>query len=283
MNKLKRNERIAAMVKILSDYPNKLFTLNYFTERFDAAKSTISEDIVVVKQSMNKLGLGQVKTVAGATGGVKYVPQTSQYQNKKVLDEVCEKLIEKNRILPGGFLYMMDVLFYPAIIQKIGEIFASQFTDKKLDYVVTVETRGIPLAIMTAKALNLPLVILRINSEVTEGSVVSTSYTSATTGTIRRLSLARRAIKPGSKVVIIDDFMRGGGTAKGMIDMMQEFESDVEGIGVLVATKIPEQKMVDDYIPLLIFDEENECDGKINLYPNSQLVQNEKNSENLKI
>jgi len=73
MEKPKRNERIAAMMKILSDEPNKIFTLSYFTEKFLAAKSTISEDITVLKQSMEKMNLGKIETFSGAAGGVKYV------------------------------------------------------------------------------------------------------------------------------------------------------------------------------------------------------------------
>ena len=40
--KFKRTERIGAIVKILSDNPNKIYTLSFFTEKFNAAKSTIS-------------------------------------------------------------------------------------------------------------------------------------------------------------------------------------------------------------------------------------------------
>ena len=47
--KFKRTERIGAIVKILSDNPNKIFTLSHFTNQFNAAKSTISEDLLVVK------------------------------------------------------------------------------------------------------------------------------------------------------------------------------------------------------------------------------------------
>ena len=45
MDRIKRNERISAMIKVLSDAPNKIYTLSYFSELFGAAKSTISEDI----------------------------------------------------------------------------------------------------------------------------------------------------------------------------------------------------------------------------------------------
>ena len=49
MNKFKRNERIAAITQILVNAPNKVFTLTCFTEIFAASKSTISEDLVIVK------------------------------------------------------------------------------------------------------------------------------------------------------------------------------------------------------------------------------------------
>ena len=56
-NKFKRNERIGAIVKILSDNPNRIFTLSFFTSQFNAAKSTISEDLIVVKNVFEKLQL----------------------------------------------------------------------------------------------------------------------------------------------------------------------------------------------------------------------------------
>ncbi len=272
MRKLKRNERIAAMVKILSDQPNKIFTLNFFTEKFNSAKSTISEDIVVVKQTMEKMELGRIETFSGAAGGVKFIPQTTIEQNKEILNEIAIKLSEGERILPGGFMYMTDVIYSPHIIHRIGEVFASQFNYKNVDYIITVETKGIPLAFMVAKAMNLPLVILRRDNKVTEGSTVSINYVSGSSGKLQRMSLSRRAIKPGARVIIIDDFMKAGGTAKGTIDMMREFDAHVEGVGVLIATKEPEVKLINDYISLLVLEEVKEKDQVINIYPNPKLI-----------
>lgn len=272
MEKLKRNERIAAIMKILGDQPNKIFTLNYFTERFFAAKSTISEDIMVVKQSMEKMKLGKIQTISGAAGGVKYIPFVTEEQNKEILQNICRYLSQGERILPGGFLYMADVIYSPQKIHQLGEVFTSQFDYREVDYIITVETKGIPLALMVAKAMNLPLVILRRDSKVTEGSTVSINYVSGSTGKIQKMSLSRRAIKPNSKVIIIDDFMKAGGTAKGMMDMMKEFDTQVEGIGVLIGTKEPQEKLVKNYIPLLILEEVKEKEGFINIYPNPKLV-----------
>ncbi len=274
MGKLKRNERIASLVKILSDNPNRTFTLSYFSDIFGSAKSTISEDIVLTKQSLEKSNLGKVETITGASGGVKFIPQTTPQKNKEVLEDICNRLKDKDRILPGGFLYMIDVLYSPHLIHSVGEIFASQFNYNEVDYIVTVETKGIPIAFMVAKAMNLPLVILRHENKVTEGSTVSINYISGSSGKIQRMSLSRKAIKPDSKVIIIDDFMKAGGTAKGMYDMMKEFNAEVVGTGVLIATKEPEKKLVNDYIPLLILEKEKLENGDvdINIYPNEDII-----------
>ena len=72
MDKIKRNERLGAMTRILTDTPNRIHTLGEFCEMFGAAKSTISEDIDLVSSSFRQFDLGLIETVAGAAGGVRY-------------------------------------------------------------------------------------------------------------------------------------------------------------------------------------------------------------------
>ena len=155
-----------AIVKILSDNPNKIFTLSYFTEKFNSAKSTISEDLIVVKNVFEKLELGQVITISGAAGGVKYIPKTSKTENEEFLLDLCKQIEDPSRVLSGGFLYLIDLIYNPRIASKIGKIFASNIDYSEADYVVTMETKGIPMALMTAKAMNLPLVIIRKDTKV---------------------------------------------------------------------------------------------------------------------
>ena len=214
--KFKRTERIGAIVKILSDHPNRIYTLSFFTEKFNAAKSTISEDLLVVKNVFEKLELGRVITISGAAGGVKYIPKTSIEENKQFLMELCEKVNDDSRKLSGSFLYLIDLIYNPAVVAKIGKIFASNLDYSEADYVVTMETKGIPMALMTAKAMNLPLVIIRKNMKVSEGPTLSMTYVTGGSNKVESMSLPRRALKPESKVILIDDFMRGGGTLKGI-------------------------------------------------------------------
>lgn len=271
VGKLKRNERIGGLVRILVENPNKVFTLNCFTELFDAAKSTISEDLVIVKKMMDDLELGKVETIAGASGGVKYISYINSKSIKDALNKICEKLQDKNRIIPGGFLYMADIIYNPDYVRSIGKIFAGKFIDKNIDYVVTIETKGIPLALMTANALNIPLVIIRNDNRVTEGSTVSMNYISGSTGKIQNMYVSKRAIKNGSNVLIIDDFMKAGGTVRGVVDLMKEFDANVKGIGVMIATKEPKEKLVENYTPLILLDKVDQNQGVI-LSPNENII-----------
>lgn len=255
--KFKRTERIGAIVKILSDNPNKIYTLSYFTEKFNAAKSTISEDLLVVKNVFEKLELGRVITISGAAGGVKYIPKTSKSENEEFLMDLCEKISDPSRLLSGGFLYLIDLIYDPTIASKIGKIFASNIDYSEADYVVTMETKGIPMALMTAKAMNLPLVIIRKDIKVSEGPTLSMTYVSGKSK-VESMSLPRKALKPNSKVILIDDFMRGGGTIKGMMNLMNEFGAEVIGSGVFISTTTPEEKMVSDYISLIQLDVDGE-------------------------
>jgi len=85
-----------------------------------------------------------------------------------------------------------------------------------------VETKGIPLAFATAKQLGVPLMIARHNSEATDGPSVNINYVSGSSKKIQTMVLPMRALKGHSRLLFIDDFMKGGGTAKGIIDMAKE-------------------------------------------------------------
>lgn len=267
MEKWRRSERISVITKILLDNPNTLLSLNYFTALFSSAKSSISEDISIIRDVFSVFGCGKIETLAGAGGGVILLPQLRDQEKISFINQTARKIADPDRILPGGFLYMTDVVFDAQIAQKVGEIFAQHFAELEPQYVVTIETKGIPLALMTAKALNLPLVIIRDGSRVTEGSAVSLNYVTGSSRQIRTMSLSRRALPIGSRVIIIDDFMKAGGTAKGMIDLLWEFKSQVLGIGVLIDTKEPARKLVEGYYSLLKLVEVNEAEKKVLVEP----------------
>ena len=268
MEKIKRNERLGAITRILTETPNRIHTLGEFCELFGAAKSTISEDVDLIATSFDRFDLGVIETVAGAAGGVRYRAIPSPARIERVLDDLSERLSEPGRMLPGGFLYTSDISAESSTAQAMGEILAAHYYDRQPHFVLTMETKGIPIALMTAKMLDVPLVIARRDSRAYEGSAVKINYIAGGGNErIETMALARRAVSPGQRALIIDDFMKGGGTLQGMVDLMREFLAEVVGVCVMIATAKPEAKRVNNVRSLLILEGFDPVTGCANIHP----------------
>lgn len=265
--KLRRSSRLVDMTQHLLEHPYRLIPLTLFAEEFGSAKSSISEDLSIIKELFEYKGIGMLKTVAGAAGGVKFIPMMKKEMALADVQEICAVLEESERLLHGGYLYMADILGNPETLNKIGKIMATVFAEQEVDYIMTVETKGIPLAYAAANYLNVPVIIVRRDSKVTEGSVVSINYISGSSKRIQTMSLARRVLPENSKVLIIDDYMKAGGTARGMMDLLKEFNAEVVGVGVLVETADVEERLVDDYVSLARVSQLDVKDKEIRVLP----------------
>ena len=270
--KFSRNQRVVGITKILTESPNRVVNLNTFTEIFNAAKSTVSEDVVIVRETLEKLYMGKVETVSGAAGGIKFTIDMSKYEKNLFIQELCDVFREKDRIMLGDFLYVTDLMFNPDIISKAGKILAAMFRDIEVDYIVTIETKGIPLAYEVAKNLGVQLVTVRNRTRVTEGASVNVNYLSGTNKRIQTMSLSRKAMKKNTKCLFIDDFMRGGGTAKGIDELLQEFDSELVGCGVLVDNNFDaKEKIIKNYVSLIEYNGISE-DGTAIVKPSEKYI-----------
>ena len=268
---MKKTKRIGASIKILTDAPNRNFSLKYFCDTFGAAKSSISEDLQSAKELLAEMRLGKILTTPGAGGGVRFVPDISDEEVAALQEELCEKLRDKSRVLGGGFLYTSDLMFDAYMVRRVAAVFSRKFQDAGADFVATIETKGIPVATMTAYLLNLPLVVIRREAKISEGSTVSINYFSGSYDRIQKMSISKRAVQSGSKAIIIDDFMRGGGSVKGIREILAEFDVQIVGTGLVMTSTIPKQKKITDYVPLLLLGEVDEERKIIDVRPNCQI------------
>ncbi|MHB9145249.1 MAG: pur operon repressor [Symbiobacteriia bacterium] len=255
MSKLRRTERLTLLTGRLLARPGELFSLGDFAAELGAAKSSLSEDLSLVNEALQQLGVGRIETVTGAAGGARYLPAMTAEAVRDLAAQICARLMEPERILPGGFLYLTDLLFHPALAAAVGTAFATRFSAVRPQAVLTVETKGIPLALMTARSLGVPLVVARHDSRPSDGPAVSINYVSGSSGRVSSMALPRRALAPGARVLIVDDFMKGGGTALGLMDLVREVGGEVAGVAVLVATAEPERKLAERFDALVVLAE----------------------------
>lgn len=100
---MKRSERLVDTVKYLLARPHTLIALPFFADRYGAAKSSISEDLAILRQTLANDQNGILETVAGAAGGVRYIP----FVGKKKLLTIFMIWLTVSKIL---------IVFYPVIL-----------------------------------------------------------------------------------------------------------------------------------------------------------------------
>ncbi len=232
MEHIRRTERLAAMTRMLVAEPNKSFALSVFCDAFGTAKSTVSEDLDIIRTAMAQFSLGTLETLSGASGGVRFRVQLDCAERYALVESLCERLRAPGRVLPGELLYLADIIADPLVMGPMAQVLASEFAAKEPDFVLTMETQGIPLAMMTAHQLHIPVIIARRSSKAYEGPTVHINYLVGSQ--FKTMSLSRKLVQPGQKALLVDDVLRSGGTATGMLDLMREFGAEVVGAAVLV-------------------------------------------------
>ena len=259
--KLKRSERIVVMTEYLLKNPNKLIPLTYFVSKFNQAKSSISEDIHIIKNGFKEENIGEVRTLAGVSGGVIFTSTLVEEDAKEILDGFLEKISGGNRLLAGGYIFMSDIIGDPSLMNKLARVVATVYKNKEVDAVVTVATKGIPVAYAIASILNKPVIIIRRDNKVTEGTTVAINYVSGSTKKIETMILSKRSLNTGSKVLLVDDFMRGGGVLTGMESLMNEFDVDVVGKVIITQCFDSSREHEDDYLYLSKIENIDEFNG----------------------
>lgn len=249
--KVRRSNRLVDMTRYLMEHPRDLVSLKFFGQRYGSAKSSISEDLSIIRHTVASWGVGRLETLPGASGGARLTPLYSQENAEAVIKQLTAAVNDDSRLLPGGYVYLSDLLGRPDILREVGRLIATQYVDQDVDVIMTVETKGIPIAQSVAMYLNRPFVIVRNSSHITEGSTVSVNYVSGSSRRIKKMELSRRTMREGANVVIVDDFLKGGGTMNGMQSLIHEFGAHVVGMNVFAEGQFKGSRLVDNCTSLI--------------------------------
>ena len=162
-------------------------------------------------------------------------------------------------------MYMSDIIGNPSLMNDIGELIATLYKSSEVDAIVTIATKGIPFATAVARQLNVPIAVIRKDNKVTEGSTVSVNYVSGSSRKIETMVLSKRTLKEGLKVLVVDDFLRAGGSITGVFNLMEEFQAEVVGVSVLVEAKQVENRRFNDYTSILSVSDIDEYNQSFNI------------------
>ncbi len=133
---------------------------------------------------------------------------------------------------PGiDFKDITPLLINPQARKETLEILLSTLKDKKIDKVVGVESRGFFFGILLAEELNAGFIPVR-KSKKLPYETISASY-DLEYGT-DTLEIHIDAIQKGDKVLIHDDVLATGGTAKAVCELVERLGGEIVQVNFLM-------------------------------------------------
>ncbi|MBB3130292.1 xanthine phosphoribosyltransferase [Paenibacillus rhizosphaerae] len=153
-----------------------------------------------------------------------------QLLKQKVLDE---GIVLSNRVLKvDSFLnHQMD----PVLMKEVGREFTRRFAGEAVNRVLTIESSGIAPGIMTALELEVPMIFARKQKSLTlRDDIFVEKVYSFTKQETNEITVAKKFIQPGDRVLIIDDFLANGEAAFGLARIVEQAGATVAGIGIVI-------------------------------------------------
>lgn len=121
------------------------------------------------------------------------------------------------------------------LMRAIGVRFAESYADQGITKVVTIEASGIAPALYTAESLGVPMVFAKKSKNITMNEELLTTEVFSFTKQVKStVSISRKFISSTDKVLLIDDFLANGQAALGLIDLIQQAQAEIVGIGIVI-------------------------------------------------
>ena len=140
---------------------------------------------------------------------------------------------EGNVLKVDNFLnHQCDVELY----EKMGAEWARLFAGKRVDKILTIEASGIGIACVASTHFgNVPVVFARKTESINlDGDQYRTKIRSYTKKREYNVIVAKRFLKSGEHVLVIDDFLAMGCALNGLLEICGEAGAIVEGIGIAI-------------------------------------------------
>ena len=144
-----------------------------------------------------------------------------------------EKIAEYPNFPKKGILFrdFSPILSDPSALSFVIEEFAKKFHPNDVDVFAGIESRGFILACALALKYNKGMILLRKAGKL-PGKTVKTSYTIEYGKAV--MEIQKDVIEKGQRVLICDDLLATGGTAKAAAKLIEKIEGNVVGFAFII-------------------------------------------------
>jgi len=148
--------------------------------------------------------------------------------------EPLKKLIREVPDFPKKGILFYDIttlLKHKTGFATLIDALSDHFLEKDVDLVVGIEARGFIFGPALAYRLNAGFVPVRKPRKLPAETAKVTYDLEYGTDT---LEVHRDAIRPGQRIIVVDDLLATGGTCKATIELVESLGGEVVGVGFVV-------------------------------------------------
>jgi adenine phosphoribosyltransferase len=129
----------------------------------------------------------------------------------------------------------------PEVFQSCIDVFVNRYRDLDVDVIAGLDARGFVLGPPIALALKKPFVMIRKKGKLpnaVSGAEYFKEYEGANATGGDELCVSRTAIKPGQRVLVIDDLVATGGTLIAACDLLAAVKATIVECACIVELKM---------------------------------------------
>lgn len=135
------------------------------------------------------------------------------------------------------FIDIMPIIENPRYLQEIVDHLAHRYTSVvKCDAIATMEARGFLIASAISYKTGIPLIALRKTGKL-PGEVATIEYQKEYGADHIEVHKNHPYLKAGKKIVLVDDLIATGGSAKAAIALLRQFDVQIQEASFLIELK----------------------------------------------
>ena len=143
------------------------------------------------------------------------------------------KIRREGKVLPGGILKVgsfLNQMIDTAFLREIGREIARLFDGCGVTKILTIESSGIAIAVAAGLEMDVPVVFAKKHkTSNVDGSVYSTVVHSYTHDADYTVVVSSDYLRPGDKVLLVDDFLANGKALAGLALLVEQAGGELVG------------------------------------------------------
>lgn len=151
---------------------------------------------------------------------------------------LADKITKEGLVIDESILkvnHFINQQVEPEVLRFVGLEFAKYFKEKNINKILTIEASGIAFAIATAFCFgDIPIVFAKKGQTKLSDNNYQSDVYSFTRQQSYQISVDKRLLSEKDEILIIDDFLANGNAMKGLLEICEQANTSINGIGIVI-------------------------------------------------